>query len=210
MARATPVLPEVASTTVSPGLSRPRCSASRMMARARRSLTEPPGLKDSTFAYIVTPPAATRFRRTTGVPPMVSRMLSWILGLVLAVGGKARLRRNARGRHRLTGTPYSAAGPDGIRRRHAGSIESTDSHLRPAQTDARRSLRASLQYWRPHLLRRTACPGPRGLRGRQRHGGAGGRPASGGGHHDDGVGAALQRPHPRAGHGEGARVGGGH
>ncbi len=50
MASAMPVLPEVASTIVSPGLISPRASASRTIASASRSLTEPPGLKLSTLA----------------------------------------------------------------------------------------------------------------------------------------------------------------
>ena len=70
-----PVLPEVASTMVWPGLSRPRRSASSMMPIARRSFTEPPGLKYSTLTYIVTCFGASRLMRTTGVRPMVSRML---------------------------------------------------------------------------------------------------------------------------------------
>ena len=54
MASAMPVLPEVASTTVWPGLSVPRFSASSMIAIARRSLTEAAGLKNSHFTYMVT------------------------------------------------------------------------------------------------------------------------------------------------------------
>src|SRR3546814_10867937 len=42
-----PVLPLVASITVCPGRSVPRRSASSMMPRARRSFTEPIGLKAS-------------------------------------------------------------------------------------------------------------------------------------------------------------------
>src|SRR5690349_20171892 len=61
-----------------------------MIAIARRSLTEPPGLKDSTFAYIVTCDGAMRLRRTTGVWPMVSRMLSWRMGR--SPGGRGEQR----------------------------------------------------------------------------------------------------------------------
>src|SRR5574338_1725333 len=78
MARPTPVLPEVASTIVPPGFSRPDCSASVMILSPMRSFIEPPGLKNSTFAYngqaIC---AAIRFNRTSGVLPIVSKMLSW-------------------------------------------------------------------------------------------------------------------------------------
>jgi len=76
MASAIPVLPDVASTTVCPGLIVPRCSASSMMAIARRSLTEPIGLKNSHLTYIVTSPGARWLIRTMGVRPIVSSMLS--------------------------------------------------------------------------------------------------------------------------------------
>src|SRR5581483_9191426 len=65
MASPIPVLPLVASTTVWPGLRRPRRSASSMTPRARRSLTEASGLI-----------------RTTGVLPTVSRMLAYLPGMV--------------------------------------------------------------------------------------------------------------------------------
>jgi hypothetical protein len=42
-----PVLPLVASTTVWPGFSSPRRSASSMMEMARRSFTDAAGLKNS-------------------------------------------------------------------------------------------------------------------------------------------------------------------
>jgi hypothetical protein len=78
MASAMPVLPDVASTMVWPGFSKPFCSASSTIASASRSLTEPPGLKASTFAYSVTCAGAMRCSLTMGVEPMVSRMLSWM------------------------------------------------------------------------------------------------------------------------------------
>ena len=71
-----PVLPDVASTTVWPGFSTPRFSASSMIANASRSLTECSGLNASIFTYIVTCFGAIRCSLTTGVLPMVSRMLS--------------------------------------------------------------------------------------------------------------------------------------
>jgi hypothetical protein len=71
-----PVLPEVASTTVCPGFSVPRFSASSMMPIARRSLTEPPGLNASTLTYIVTLAGARRLIRTIGVRAIVCVMLS--------------------------------------------------------------------------------------------------------------------------------------
>ena len=48
-----PVFPDVASTMVPPGFKSPFASASWTIATAIRSLTEPPGLKDSTFASTV-------------------------------------------------------------------------------------------------------------------------------------------------------------
>ena len=47
MASPIPVLPLVASTTVCPGFSVPRNSASSMILIAKRSLTDPAGLKNS-------------------------------------------------------------------------------------------------------------------------------------------------------------------
>ena len=44
IARPRPVLPEVLSTSVAPGPSRPASSARRTMFQAIRSLTEPAGL----------------------------------------------------------------------------------------------------------------------------------------------------------------------
>src|SRR4051794_33689856 len=57
-----------------------------MMAIARRSLTDPPGLNDSAFAYRRTFDGAMRCRRMTGVRPIVSRMLSWMaMGALVGV-----------------------------------------------------------------------------------------------------------------------------
>jgi hypothetical protein len=47
-----------------------------MMAMARRSFTELIGLKYSHLTYICTCAGARRLMRTTGVRPMVPRMLS--------------------------------------------------------------------------------------------------------------------------------------
>src|SRR5712692_5611332 len=82
MASPMPVLPLVGSTSVPPGLSTPRRSASSTMATAMRSLTLPPGLSDSTFASTVAPSGlGRRLRRTIGVCPMSSRTL-------VAIGGR--------------------------------------------------------------------------------------------------------------------------
>lgn len=49
MARAMPVLPEVASISVSPGRMSPRSSARVIIDRAGRSFTDPAGLLPSSF-----------------------------------------------------------------------------------------------------------------------------------------------------------------
>ncbi len=65
-----PVLPEVGSTIVPPGLSAPEASAASIMRIAIRSFTEPPGLKYSTFASTVALiPSVTLFSLTSGVLP---------------------------------------------------------------------------------------------------------------------------------------------
>ena len=71
-ASAMPVLPLVASTIVlRPGSIRPSFSAASIIATPMRSLTLPPGLKDSSLAYssTSTPSGSSRVRRTIGVPP---------------------------------------------------------------------------------------------------------------------------------------------
>src|SRR2546430_7304359 len=59
-----------------------------------RSFTDPPGLKNSALAYTgVRIPCVTRFSRTSGVQPMVSRILPY--GLAWD-GIRVRLRRAVR------------------------------------------------------------------------------------------------------------------
>src|SRR4029453_7274386 len=79
MASPMPVLPLVASMTVCPGLSSPDFSAASITPSAKRSLTEPSGLKASIFTKELTPAGASRCMRTTGVLPTVPRMLSNLL-----------------------------------------------------------------------------------------------------------------------------------
>jgi hypothetical protein len=80
MASAMPVLPEVDSISVSPGLMRPRASACLIIDSAGRSLTEPAGLLPSslprmTLPRCVLPTPGMRWSRTSGVLPMVSSMV---------------------------------------------------------------------------------------------------------------------------------------
>src|SRR6266581_6367224 len=78
IASPTPVLPDVASTTRPPGLSRPSRSAASIIAMPMRSFTEPPGLKNSALAYTgVRTPCVTRLSRISGVQPIVSRTLAY-------------------------------------------------------------------------------------------------------------------------------------
>src|SRR5438874_3323210 len=70
IAKPTPVLPEVGSTIVPPGRSRPVASAASIIATAGRSLTLPPGLRNSSLAsrwHDRSRPM--RSSRTMGVPP---------------------------------------------------------------------------------------------------------------------------------------------
>ncbi len=76
MARPTPVLPEVGSTIVPPGLSSPCRSPASIIAMPMRSLTLLPGLNDSILAARGGSPGQNRRNRTSGVLPIVSRMLS--------------------------------------------------------------------------------------------------------------------------------------
>ena len=88
MARPVPVLPDVGSTMVPPGLSLPSRSAASMSATATRSLIEPPGLSASTLATICgVRPAPRRDRRTSGVSPMASRIESLMSTVEAVVGG---------------------------------------------------------------------------------------------------------------------------
>src|ERR1700749_4217159 len=82
MARPTPVLPEVGSTIVAPGLSFPSRSACLIIARPIRSLTEPPGFRYSSLARIrAWPGGDSRSSRTIGVPPTRSRTVGYSRGI---------------------------------------------------------------------------------------------------------------------------------
>ena len=70
-----PVLPEVGSRIVWPGRISPFSSASSIIARATRSLTEPVGLRDSSLAQILTPGfGLRRLSSTSGVCPIAWTM----------------------------------------------------------------------------------------------------------------------------------------
>ena len=71
------MLPDVGSTIVPPGRRRPSRSAASISETATRSLIEPPGLSDSTFATSCgVRPAPRRDSRTSGVSPIASRIES--------------------------------------------------------------------------------------------------------------------------------------
>ena len=70
-----PVLPEVGSRIVWPGAIAPRASASSIIERATRSLTEPVGLSLSSFAQMRTPGfGESCFSSTSGVLPIDATM----------------------------------------------------------------------------------------------------------------------------------------
>ena len=75
IAREMPVLPDVGSRIVWPGWIAPFSSASSISERATRSLTEPVGLCDSSFAQMRTPGLGERrLSSTSGVLPMAWTM----------------------------------------------------------------------------------------------------------------------------------------
>src|SRR5437899_495113 len=80
MGRPMPVLPEVPSMMVPPGLRRPDRSASSIIFTAMRSLIELPGLNVSILTSTVasTRPRVILLMRTIGVSPIASRMVSQI------------------------------------------------------------------------------------------------------------------------------------
>ena len=70
MASEMPVLPDVGSRIVQPGVSCPSASARSIIASAGRSLIEPVGLRSSSFAHSRTSGAGERFGSpTSGVSP---------------------------------------------------------------------------------------------------------------------------------------------
>ena len=89
MARPIPVLPEVGSMMVSPGLMRPCFSASRIIRLPIRSLTLPPAFMNSHFARISHScvPLPILLMRTRGVHPTWSRIDDEIRGRSQPGGG---------------------------------------------------------------------------------------------------------------------------
>ena len=98
-----PVLPLVGSTiVVRPGAIVPLRSAASIMARPMRSLTLPPGLKDSSLPTMVAPLRSdSARRRTSGVRPislvMSSAMFTRLLRLDVVHGLARRARALALG-----------------------------------------------------------------------------------------------------------------
>src|SRR3990172_1708104 len=92
-----PVLPAVPSTTRPPGSIAPRASASRMMYLAARSLTDPPGFRNSALPRMSQPVCSEALRsRISGVLPIASMKPS----RTSTVPGPSRRGILARGRAR--------------------------------------------------------------------------------------------------------------
>ena len=85
MAKPTPVLPEVGSMMVPPGFKAPDFSASSTIAKAMRSLMEPPGLVRSDLIHTWWLLPNKRCMRMWGVWPMVSRTVLAFMGVSLGV-----------------------------------------------------------------------------------------------------------------------------
>src|SRR5262245_5632158 len=142
MASPMPVLPLVASITVCPGLSSPDCSAASITPSARRSLTEPSGLKASILTKRLTPCGASLLIRTTGVWPTVSRMF---LNLLIRLPCSDALL----GIQCIKNT-LSSQSP-GRRRLHCGRGNAWAGH-------GKRPPRRPLPYARATLIVKTVCP----------------------------------------------------
>src|SRR5918999_6020949 len=77
MASEMPVLPDVGSRIVAPGLSRPSFSARWIIHHAGRSFTDPVGLRSSSLAHSRTSGVGDNLGSpTSGVPPTEARRLS--------------------------------------------------------------------------------------------------------------------------------------
>src|ERR1700674_4887032 len=117
MASAMPFFPLVASIRVSPRLMSPRFSASTIIDKAGRSLTEPAGLMPSSLASITLLRLQTSCRScTSGVLPTVSSM-------VLYMGIKAWRypRRSVSFYPRAKGSPARTRGSRVLLRKCRGS-----------------------------------------------------------------------------------------
>ena len=83
-----PVLPAVPSTITPPGRSSPFFTASSMMNRAARSLTDWPGFMNSALPRMVQPVASeTRSSLISGVLPIASTMPSLNCIVAMSRGG---------------------------------------------------------------------------------------------------------------------------
>src|SRR6185503_6435462 len=101
-----PVLPDVASISVSPGLMSQRFSASAIIDNAGRSLTDPAGLLPSIFPRMtldVDP--GSRCRRTSGVFPIVDSSVGYITPIVLEPSSRLGCAAPSRSRDQMETPP---------------------------------------------------------------------------------------------------------
>src|SRR6266516_899408 len=94
IARPTPVLPEVGSTIVPPGLSFPSRSARSIIGSPIRSLTEPPGFRYSSFASRVGAMSLPSLSsRTIGVAPTRSSRVGYSRAIARSLDRDSRRLR---------------------------------------------------------------------------------------------------------------------
>src|SRR5215831_5842817 len=118
-----PVLPEVGSKMVAPGASSPSFSACSIMKNAARSLTEPVGLRSSSFAHSRTSVLGdSRGSPTSGVLPTESSSESYRIRPALSSPARAG----------VAAPPAASAPPAGHRRQHRDRVPVLHRRLQPA------------------------------------------------------------------------------
>src|SRR3954469_23805974 len=146
-----PVLPEVGSRIVWPGRMAPWASASSIIARATRSLTEPVGLWLSSLAQMRTPGLGEmRFSSTSGVLPMACTMSPYL-------PPQGRVSRSGAPIASESVVPNQGAPQSHDRRFAEGLAALLSPVVRTRRRDQRRSLRLSAELVAVHghlLLRR--------------------------------------------------------
>ncbi len=100
-----PVLPLVGSMISPPGTRLPSFSAASIIASPMRSLTLLMGFRDSILATTSPGPGDSRCRRTRGVDPITSVMLSYMVSLIDRPPPAAKARRAGQEKKPAPGEP---------------------------------------------------------------------------------------------------------